>query len=55
MGSDLGLMLCRASEREQGIAILTRSGDGFKKLGWEKEAQQTQELLDHVGKTPSRS
>jgi tetratricopeptide (TPR) repeat protein len=55
VGSDLGLMLCMASEKEQGIAILIRSRDGFKKLGWEKEAQQTQELLDQVEKTPTRS
>ena len=55
VGSDLGLMLCMASEREQGIAILTRARDGFRKLGWEKEAQQTQELLDQVAKTPTRS
>ncbi len=44
----LGQLLCRARQREQGIAMLTRSRDGFARLGWQRELQLTQAILDKL-------
>jgi len=33
LGLDLGQLLCMAGQREQGSAFLTRSREGFPKLG----------------------
>jgi tetratricopeptide (TPR) repeat protein len=46
VGLDLGQLLCAAGQRQEGIAILIRSRDGFVKLGRPEEAQQVQALLD---------
>jgi hypothetical protein len=48
VGLDLGQLLCMAGQREQGLAILTRSRDGFLKLGRPQMAQQTQSLIDRL-------
>jgi tetratricopeptide (TPR) repeat protein len=52
VGLSLGQLLCMAGQREQGLAILTRSRDGFLKLGQARMAQQTQALLDRISQSP---
>ena len=55
VGLSLGQLLCEAGQREQGLAILTRSRDGFQKLGQAQMAQQTQALLDQLSQSPPRA
>ena len=52
VGTVLGQFLCAMGQREEGLAILTRSRDGFVKLGQAPMAQQTQALLDQLGNRP---
>jgi hypothetical protein len=46
VGMLFGQFLCAAGKREEGIKVLTRSRDGFLKLGRSQDAKQTQALLD---------
>jgi len=48
IGLDLGGLLCDAGQRTEGLEILTRSRDGFSKLGRAAMARQVQELPDLV-------
>ncbi|MFO1421627.1 MAG: CHAT domain-containing protein [Candidatus Competibacteraceae bacterium] len=48
VGLDLGQFLCAIGEKEQGAAVLSRSRDGFRKLGQEAQARQVQALLDSL-------
>ena len=48
VGMVLGQFLCAMGKRDEGMKVLTRSRDGFLKLGQGQEAQQTQELLDKL-------
>ena len=48
MGLNLGQLLCMAGQREEGLAILTRSRDGFLKLGQPQVAEETQSLIDRL-------
>ena len=48
VGLDLGQLLCAGGENEEGMAILSRSRDGFRKLGQEGQARQVQALLDSL-------
>jgi len=52
VGLDLGQFLCMSGQREQGLAVLARSRDGFQKLGREREARQTLALLDRLSPPP---
>ncbi len=45
VGRDLGRLLCQAGQKEQGMEILTRSRDGFIKLGREQQAGQIEEIM----------
>ncbi len=53
VGITLGQLLCMAGQRGEGVMILTRSRDGFLKLGQRQMAQQTQAFLDQLSKAPS--
>ncbi|NIM11663.1 MAG: tetratricopeptide repeat protein, partial [Candidatus Aminicenantes bacterium] len=46
VGLYLGQLLCKAGQTEQGLKILERSRDGFRKLGWKEDAAQAQELIE---------
>jgi len=46
VGMDLGMLLCQAGQREQGLEILTRSRDGFIKLGQQAMASRVEEMID---------
>ncbi|NMQ20210.1 tetratricopeptide repeat protein [Candidatus Competibacter phosphatis] len=48
VGLDLGQLLCAGGAKEEGMAILSRSRDGFRKLGQEAQARQVQALLDSL-------
>ena len=48
VGLDLGQLLCAGGAKEEGMAILSRSRDGFRKLGQEALARQVQALLDSL-------
>jgi tetratricopeptide (TPR) repeat protein len=52
VGLDLGQLLCMAGNRDEGLKILTRSRDGFTKLGQTQMAQQTQALMEQISKLP---
>lgn len=52
VGQDLGQFLIARGQREEGIEVLTRSRDGFLKLGKTRPAQQTQALLDRLSHLP---
>jgi len=49
--SSLGLLLCRAGQREQGLQMLTRSRDGFAKLGLQDHAKQTEAIIAHFSQS----
>ncbi len=55
VGLSLGQLLWRAGQREEGIQVLTRSRDGFQKLGQAENARQTQDLLDQLSQAPPPS
>ena len=55
VGLSLGQLLCMAGQREAGLAILTRSRDGFVKLGQSRMAQQTQGLMDQISRMPPQA
>jgi hypothetical protein len=48
VGLDLGRFLCDIGAKEQGMAVLSRSRDGFRKLGQEAQARRVQALLDSL-------
>jgi hypothetical protein len=50
-GLDLGQLLCRAGQREQGLQMLTRSRDGFAKLGLQDHAKQTEAIIAHFSQS----
>ncbi|MBL8540129.1 MAG: tetratricopeptide repeat protein, partial [Betaproteobacteria bacterium] len=45
VGLDLGQLLCAAGQRDQGLVILRRSEEGFRKLQWNEQAERTAELI----------
>ena len=45
VGKTLGMLLCQANQKEQGLEILTRSRDGFKRLGQEHMARQVEDIM----------
>ena len=45
VGMDLGNLLCKAGHKDQGLEILHRSKDGFKKLGQEELALSVEEII----------
>jgi tetratricopeptide (TPR) repeat protein len=53
VGLDLGRLLGAAGQREQAVEILTRSRDGFTKLGQPGNARRAQKLLDQLPQSPS--
>ncbi len=46
VGMYLGRLLCQGDKKEEGIKILERSRDGFKKLGQDKWVAQVQKIID---------
>jgi tetratricopeptide (TPR) repeat protein len=53
VGLDLGQLLCAAGQPDEGRKILTRSRDGFAKLGRPDRASQAQALLDRCSSPSS--
>jgi tetratricopeptide (TPR) repeat protein len=53
VGLSLGQLLCMAGQREQGLAILTRSRDGFFKLGQARLGQEVEALIQQLPKAKS--
>ncbi len=53
VGVDLGQLLCRAGQAEEGLKILHRSYEGFKQLGQMQDAEHVQRLMAQY--TPSAS
>ncbi len=51
-GPVLGQLLFAAGQRDEAIKILTRSREGFLKLGNAEMAEQTQTLIDQISKPP---
>ena len=48
VGLDLGQLLCAQGEAEKGMEILTRSRDGFRKLGWQEHAERAEKLIQSL-------
>jgi len=48
VGLDLGQLLYAAGQREEGLLVLRRSRDGFRRLGQEALAQQVEGLITTV-------
>jgi len=46
VGLDLGMLLCQADQKEEGLKILERSKDGFQKLRQAAYAHQIQEIIN---------
>jgi tetratricopeptide (TPR) repeat protein len=53
VGLDLGQLLCRAGQHDDGMAILKRSRNGFQQLGRTDAARHTQALIDKFSQPPS--
>lgn len=53
VGLDFGRLLCAAGRRDAGLEILTRSRDGFEKLGRPELAAQVQAMLDQIAQLPA--
>ncbi|HWR82754.1 MAG TPA: tetratricopeptide repeat protein [Candidatus Deferrimicrobium sp.] len=51
VGIGLGQLLCASGKREEGLAILSRSRDGFLKLGMTDPAHQTEALINDINKS----
>ena len=51
VGRDLGILLCRGGMIEEGRVILSRSRDGFEKLGHVDEARQVDTFLEGLTET----
>jgi len=49
VGLLLGPLLCGDGNTEEGLNILQRSRDGFRKLGWKELAAQAEALIEKVG------
>ncbi|PIF02910.1 MAG: hypothetical protein CR990_00675 [Desulfococcus sp.] len=45
VGLFLGPLLCAAGKKEEGMEILTRSRDGFLKLGWQDHVRKVEEIM----------
>jgi hypothetical protein len=45
VGIDLGILLCQAGQKEEGLEILNRSKEGFKKLGQEELALRIEKFI----------
>jgi hypothetical protein len=45
VGLDLGQLLCQADHRDEGLVILRRAEEGFRRLQWQAQAEQTAELI----------
>jgi len=50
IGVLFGQFLIAAGQREQGLAVLRRSVDGFRKLGREERAGQVAGLIEQIEK-----
>lgn len=46
VGMNLGVLLCLSGDIENGLEILTRSRDGFLKLGQSQRHQYVQSMID---------
>jgi hypothetical protein len=55
VGLDLGQLLCHAGQADEGRAILTRSRDGFIRLGRPDMVQHVEALLDQFMQHSSAS
>ncbi|MFN7953007.1 MAG: tetratricopeptide repeat protein [bacterium] len=54
VGVDLGQLLHAAGELDEALAVLTRSRDGFVRLGHPDLAQKTQDVIDELFGAPGR-
>lgn len=52
VGVDLGQLLHAAGETDEALAVLTRSRDGFVRLGLPDLAQKTQDVIDELFGSP---
>ena len=52
VGLELGQILCAIGKREEGLQILERSRNGFRKLGQSALADQTQAIIDQINNSP---
>jgi hypothetical protein len=50
VGFDLGVLLCMEGQKEQGIAILRRSEEGFIQLGQKKLTQRVRSKISEFNK-----
>ena len=57
VGLSLGQLVCGGGHSEDGLAVLTRSRDGFVQLGQPDNARQAQAIIDHFsqGESPPES
>jgi hypothetical protein len=46
VGLDFGQLLCAAGQREEGLAVLERSRDGFAQLGRSEKARYVQSIIN---------
>ena len=51
VGGDLGRILCMDGHKEEGLEILTRSRDGFTKLGQPQMAAQIDQMIAAINKS----
>jgi len=48
VGLDFGRLLCAAGRREEGLAVLERSRDGFAQLGQSEHARYVQSIIKEI-------